>query len=98
MEPNESIIDIFTRFTYTINGLKRLVKSYTNSDLVQAQKILRSLLRAWKAKFTTIQEAKNLNSLPLKELLSSLMTHELTMKKKYKLQRKKDYCSQVKYK
>ena len=31
-------------------------------------------------KVTTIQEAKDLNSLSLKELLGSLMTHKLTMK------------------
>ena len=29
---------------------------------------------------TTIQEAKDLNILPLEELLGSLMTHELSMK------------------
>ncbi len=37
--------------------------------------------RSWEAKVTAIQEAKDLNKLPLEELLGSLMTHELTMKR-----------------
>ncbi|XP_073103323.1 uncharacterized protein [Elaeis guineensis] len=78
MEHDESITAMFTRFTDIINGLKSLGKSYTNSELVR--KILRSLPRTWEAKVTAIQEAKDLNTLPLEELLGSLMTHELSMK------------------
>ncbi len=78
MESTEFITEMFTRFTEIINGLKSLEKSYTNSDLVR--KILRSLPRVWEAKVTAIQEAKDLNTLQLKELLGSLMTYELTMK------------------
>ena len=55
------------------------------------RKVLRSLSRSWEAKVTAIQEAKNLNTLPLEELLGSLMTHELTMKQHFKeeIRRKK---------
>ena len=42
--------------------------------------MLRSLPRLWEAKVTAIQEAKDLNTLPLEKLLGSLMTHELTTK------------------
>ena len=77
IEHDESITAMFTRFTDIINGLKSLGKSYTNSELVR--KILRSLPRTWEAKVTAIQEAKDLNTLPLEELLGSLMTHELSM-------------------
>ena len=65
MEPAESITQMFTRFTDIINGLKSLGKDYTNNKLVR--KILRSLPRTWKAKVTAIQEAKDLNTLPLEE-------------------------------
>ncbi|XP_073116782.1 uncharacterized protein [Elaeis guineensis] len=41
--------------------------------------VRRSLPRTWEAKVTAIQEAKDLNTLPLEELLGSLMTHELSM-------------------
>ncbi len=78
MDSNETITCMFTRFTDIVNGLKSLGKNYTNSELVR--KILRCLPRSWKAKVMAIQEAKDLNKLPLEELLGSLMTHELTMK------------------
>ena len=78
VEHDESITEIFTRFTDIINDLKSLDKSYSNSDLVR--KIFRSLPRIWEAKVIAIQEAKDLNILPLEELLRSLMTHELSMK------------------
>ena len=69
MEPTESITNMFTRFTDIVNSLKSLGKDYTNSDLVR--KILRSLPRNWESKVTAIQEAKDLNKLPLDELLGS---------------------------
>ena len=78
IEPKESITQIFTYFTDIINDLKNLNKYYSNSDLVR--KMLRSLPRSWEAKIIAIQEVKDLNILPLEELLRSLMTHELTMK------------------
>ena len=77
MDPNESISAMFTRFTDIINGLKCLGRNYPNADLVQ--KILRSLPDRWDPKVTAIQEAKDLNNLPLDELMGSLITHELTL-------------------
>ncbi|KAL5581747.1 hypothetical protein UlMin_014189 [Ulmus minor] len=50
---------------------------YTTSEMVR--KLLRSLPKQWEAKVTAIQEAKDLSKLPLDELISSLMTHEITM-------------------
>ena len=68
---------MFTRFTDITNGIKSLGRIYSNADLVQ--KILRSLSDKWDPKLTTIQEAKDLNTLSLDELMGSLITHELTM-------------------
>ena len=65
------------RFTDITNVLKSLDRLYSNADLVQ--KILRSLLDKWDPKVTTIQEAKDLNTLSLDELMGFLITHELTM-------------------
>ena len=67
MEPTESITNMFTRFSDIVNCLKSLDKDFTNSDLVR--KILRSLSRSWESKVTAIQEAKDLNKLPLDEPL-----------------------------
>ena len=80
MKPSEIISKMFTRFTDIINGLKNLGRVYSNSDLVD--KVLRSLPDKWDSKVTAIQEAKDLNSLPLEELLGSLITHELTIKRR----------------
>ncbi|GAV76614.1 UBN2 domain-containing protein, partial [Cephalotus follicularis] len=71
---------MFTRFTNIINDLQSLDKVYSNNEMVR--KILRCLPRSWMHKVTMIEEAKNLNILPLEDLLGSLMTHELSMQKK----------------
>ena len=77
MEQNETITSMFTCFTDIINCLKSLGRTYTNSDVVQ--KNFCSLPRTWKAKVTAIQEVKDSSTLPLEELLGSLMMHELMM-------------------
>ena len=38
----------------------------------------------WDPKVTAIQEAKDTKKLSIDELMGSLMTHELTLKNKYK--------------
>ncbi|CAL9098073.1 unnamed protein product [Musa textilis] len=76
MKPSESIGDIYTRFTDVINGFKALGKDFSNFELVT--KILRSLPKCWDPKVTTIHEAKDLKTFPIKELIGSLMTYEMT--------------------
>ncbi|GAV83812.1 zf-CCHC domain-containing protein/UBN2 domain-containing protein [Cephalotus follicularis] len=78
MKENENISGMLVRFTNIINSLKSLNKCYTNSEMVR--KILRCLPKSWMPKVTAIEEAKDLNTLPLEELLGSLMTHEMTIK------------------
>ena len=78
MKPSETIGDIYTRFMDVINGLKGLDKDFLDFELVN--KILRSLLKNWDPKVTSIQEAKNLNNFSLEELIGSLITYEITCK------------------
>ncbi|GAV69893.1 LOW QUALITY PROTEIN: UBN2 domain-containing protein, partial [Cephalotus follicularis] len=78
MHDNECISDMFTRFTTIINSLKNLGKSYSNQEPIR--KILKCLPKFWTPKVTAIEEAKDLSTLPLEQLLGSLMTHETTMK------------------
>ena len=87
MNPNETISAMFTRFTDITNGLKSLDRIYSNADLVQ--KILRSLSDKWDPKVSTIQEAKDLNTLSLDELMGFLITHELTMQHRSEDEQKK---------
>ncbi|GAV84631.1 UBN2 domain-containing protein, partial [Cephalotus follicularis] len=67
-------------FTNITNSLQDLDKTYSNSEMVR--KIPRCLPRAWMPKVTAIEEAKDLNALPLEDLLGSLMTHELSILKR----------------
>ncbi|GAV74691.1 UBN2 domain-containing protein, partial [Cephalotus follicularis] len=87
MHENESISDMFTRFTTIVNSLKNLGKNYSNQELVR--KILRCLPRSWTPKVTTIEEAKDLSTLPLEQLQGSLMTHETIMKNRENVETKK---------
>ena len=84
LKPSESIGDMYTRFTDVINGLKALGKSFSNFELVT--KILRSLPKSWDPKVTAIQEAKDLKTFPLEELIGSLMTYEMNNVTKKKLE------------
>ncbi|RVW73110.1 hypothetical protein CK203_060267 [Vitis vinifera] len=80
MKDNETIVEMITRFTDIVNGLKALRKTY--KELEKVMKILRSLPSKWDAKATAIQEAKDLIKLPLEELIRPLMTYEITLAKK----------------
>ncbi|GAV77808.1 hypothetical protein CFOL_v3_21278 [Cephalotus follicularis] len=64
MHNDECISDIFTRFTTIVNSLKNLTLTKN----------------FWSPKVAAIEEAKDLSTLPLEQLLGSLMTHETTMK------------------
>ncbi|XP_077249185.1 uncharacterized protein LOC143888633 [Tasmannia lanceolata] len=88
MKNDESIYEIYTRFTNIINELEGLGKTYTNEEIVN--KLLRSLPASWDLKITAIEEAKNLDTILLEELVGSLITHEMKMKKRSDQQGHKD--------
>ena len=75
MKEGEGIQEMFDRFNDILNGLRALGKTYSNSKLVR--KILRALPKSWASKKDVILEGKDLNQLPLEELLGSLLTHEM---------------------
>jgi hypothetical protein len=60
---------MFTRMTTITNIMDAHGKTYTNANIVI--KVLRSLPKTW--------EAKDLTKLPFKEIIGSLITHEITM-------------------
>lgn len=67
MSNEENIRDMFTRFMTIINELKSLGKDITHKDVVR--KLLNSLSGKRLSKVTTIQEAKDLSILCLKQLI-----------------------------
>ena len=82
MKPNESIVEMFTRFTDVVNGLEGLGKRVSKQDKVS--KILRCIPPKWNSKTEAIEEAKNLKELPLEELIGSLMTYEMKIARQEK--------------
>ena len=75
MGDKETVMEMYTRFTHITNELKSLGKSFTSEELVR--KILRFLPQSWEAKVTAIQEAKDMKSISLDELIGNLQTYEL---------------------
>ncbi|KAH9769110.1 hypothetical protein KPL71_011871 [Citrus sinensis] len=74
MEQNENVYSMYTRFTDIVNTLGAFGKTFSNSEKVK--KIIRSLPKEWRPKRTAIEEAKDLNTLPLDELIGSLISYE----------------------
>ena len=88
MKENESIKDMYTRFNDIVSTLEALGKIYTTGEKVR--KIIRSLPMSWDPKVTAITEAKDLDTLEFDNLLGSLMTHEIMMKRNDHKEPKKD--------
>ncbi|KAH9780087.1 Integrase catalytic domain-containing protein [Citrus sinensis] len=74
MKKNENVYSMYTRFTNIVNTLGALGKTFSNSEKVK--KIIRSLPKEWRPKRTAIEEAKDLNTLPLDDLIGSLISYE----------------------
>ena len=88
MGDKESIMEMYTRFTHITNELKSLGKAFTTEELVR--KILRFLPQTWEAKVTAIQEAKDMKSISLDELIGNLQTYELRRSSQQKEENKRD--------
>ncbi|KAH9672866.1 hypothetical protein KPL70_017899 [Citrus sinensis] len=63
-----------SRFTDIVNTLGALGKTFSNSEKVK--KIIKSLPKKWRPKRTAIEEAKDLNVLPIDDLIGSLISYE----------------------
>ena len=69
IKDDESIEEMYSRFHTLISRLQTLKKSSVAYDHVS--KILRSLTAGWRPKVTAIEEAKDLNTLSVEDLVSS---------------------------
>ena len=88
MQLEETILEMYNRFTIIINNLKGLRKTYANKEMVK--KILNSLPKSWEAKVIAIEESKDPNTFPLDGLVGSLLTHEIKVKNGQKPTKKVD--------
>jgi len=77
MKDDESIEEMYSIFHTLVSGLQILKKSYVVSDHVS--KIVRSLPARWRPKVTAIEETKDLNTLSVEDLVSSLKFHQMNL-------------------
>ena len=82
MKDNETIGEMFTRFTDIINSLIALGKDYTQVEMVR--KILRALTSDWEKKTTAIEEANDLSTLTVENLIGNLMAYEVQLEDRKK--------------
>ncbi|GJV58739.1 zf-CCHC domain-containing protein [Tanacetum coccineum] len=75
----ESIDNAFARFNTIITSLKALDEGFSRKNYVR--KFVRALHLKWRAKFTAIEESKNLTSLSLDVLIGNLNVYEVIIKK-----------------
>nr|GEW79461.1 hypothetical protein [Tanacetum cinerariifolium] len=74
----ETIDSGFTRFNAIVTSLKYLNQDYSSKNHVR--KFLRALTLKWRAKVMAIEEAKDLPTLPLDELIDKLTVYEMILK------------------
>ncbi|XP_058741394.1 uncharacterized protein LOC131613765 [Vicia villosa] len=74
MKEEETIDEMFSRFTVIVNELRSLGKAYTAHERIR--KILRCLPKIWRPMVTAISQAKDLKILQVEELIESLRAHE----------------------
>ena len=82
MKENEPILEMITRFTNITNSLVALGKKYT--QVKKVRKVLHALTSNWEKKTTAIEEANNLSTMSLENLIGNLMAYEVQLKDRKK--------------
>ena len=84
----ESIRDLLGHMNALIYALKNMGKTYLTLEL--NRKLLNTLSGEWKIKVIAIEEAKNLTTTPLEEIVGSLLTNEMNEARRNEGEIKKD--------
>ena len=79
MEDDESFDEFYAKLKDIINSAFNLGETIPKPKVVR--KVLRSLPERFHAKITAIEESKDINSIPLTELVGNLQTYELGLTK-----------------
>ena len=74
MKNGETISQLQTRFTHSVNHLLGLRKTFEDDEL--NIKIFNYLTRTWEAKITVIKESKDLALILMETLLKKLLAYE----------------------
>ena len=75
MENDESFDEFYAKLKDIVNLAFNLGKTIPEPKVIK--KVLRSLLKRFHAKITVIEESKDIDSIPLTELVDNLQTYEL---------------------
>ena len=75
MEENETFDEFYAKLKDIVNSAFNLEECIAESKIVR--KILRSLPKRFHAKITTIEEVKDIDQIPLTELVRNLQTYEM---------------------
>ena len=75
MEEDETFDEVYAKLKDIVNSAFNLGESIAESKIIW--KILRSLLERFHAKITVIEEVKDIDQIPLTELVRNLQTYEM---------------------
>ena len=75
MEEDESFNEFYAKLEDIVNSAFNLGETILEPKIVR--KVLRSLPKRFHAKITTIEESKDIDKIPLTELVGNLQTYEL---------------------
>src|SRR5436853_2286513 len=87
MNDGESISEMFSRFTDITNTPIGLGKKYTQVEMVR--KILLALNSDWEKKVTAIEEANDMSTLSVENLIGNLMAYEVNLQERRKEESRK---------
>ena len=79
MNEDENVHKYFLRIEETMNAMKGLGEKIDEASLIQ--NILRSLPKRFNPKVSTIEELSDLKTLPIDQLLGTLITYEMRIGK-----------------
>ena len=79
MEEDESFDEFYAKLKDTVNSTFNLGETIPEPKIVR--KVLKSLLERFHAKITAIEESKDIDKIPLTELVGNLQTYELGLSK-----------------
>ena len=79
MSDNESFDEFYAKLIDIVNSIFNLGEIYDQPKIVR--KILRSLTEDFRPKVTAITESKDMDSIPVDELVGSLQSYELDLPK-----------------
>ena len=79
MSDDESFVEFYAKLNDIVNSAYNLDEIYDQPKIVR--KIFRSLTEDFRPKMTTITESKDVDSIPIDELVRSLQSYELDLPK-----------------